>query len=186
MDGKRITELFLARDERAITEAMEAYGAYCRRIALNVLGDERDAEECVLDALHAAWRSIPPNEPERLGAYLSRLTRNLALNRYAAMTAEKRAKCGASIPLSELGDVVSNTDDPLEAAQERELAAAINGFLASLPREKRDVFVSRYWHFDDLKEIARRTGRTENNTAVMLMRLRGKLKKYLEERGFII
>lgn len=44
MDDERIIELFLARDEGAVTAASEKYGAYCRAVALGMLGDERDAQ----------------------------------------------------------------------------------------------------------------------------------------------
>ncbi|MCR5808895.1 MAG: sigma-70 family RNA polymerase sigma factor [Clostridiales bacterium] len=186
MDGREIIGLFIAREERAVSEAQQACGAYLKKIALNILGDERDAEECVLDALHAAWNSIPPAEPDDLFAYLSRLTRNRALNLYAASRAQKRGSGGACVPLSELGEIASSSEDPVDSVQAEELKAAINGFLSGLPREKRNIFVSRYWYFDEIKDIAKRTGRTENNIAVMLSRLRGKLKKYLNERGFII
>lgn len=44
MDDERIIELFFARDEGAVTAASEKYGAYCRAVALGMLGDERDAQ----------------------------------------------------------------------------------------------------------------------------------------------
>ena len=37
MDDERIIELFLARDEGAVTAASEKYGAYCRAVALGML-----------------------------------------------------------------------------------------------------------------------------------------------------
>ena len=44
MDDERIIELFLARDEGAVTAASEKSGAYGRAVALGLLGDERDAQ----------------------------------------------------------------------------------------------------------------------------------------------
>ena len=80
MEDSRIVELFLSRDERAVEEAAHSHGGLCRALALRVLGDPQEAEECVNDALLAAWDSIPPRRPEKLSAYLARLTRNQALN----------------------------------------------------------------------------------------------------------
>lgn len=45
MDDERIIELFWSRDEGAVPAAQEKYGAYCRAVALGILGDARDAEE---------------------------------------------------------------------------------------------------------------------------------------------
>ena len=60
----------------------------------------------------------------------------------------------------------------------------MNGFLASLPPERRGMFVCRCWYFDSISDIARRYGRSENYVSVSLNRTRAKLRKYLIERGF--
>lgn len=82
MEDERIIELFNARDEAAIREAQVKYGAYCSGIAINLLGVREDAEECVSDAWHAAWNSIPPERPRSLRAFLGRITRNISISRW--------------------------------------------------------------------------------------------------------
>ena len=37
MEDKQIIDLYLARDEQAITETEQKYGRFCWRIAMNVL-----------------------------------------------------------------------------------------------------------------------------------------------------
>ena len=44
MEDSRIIELFNSRDEAAITETERKYGAYCRCVALNLLGVHEDAD----------------------------------------------------------------------------------------------------------------------------------------------
>ena len=82
MDDKNIVALYWERSEDAIVETEKKYGGFCRRIAINILNSEQDAEECVNDTLRGAWESIPPKRPEKLAAYLGKITRNIALNRY--------------------------------------------------------------------------------------------------------
>lgn len=65
MDDERIIELFLARDEGAVTAASEKYGAYCRAVALGMLGDERDAQRVNGDVPRDA-----PRKARRLRASL--------------------------------------------------------------------------------------------------------------------
>ena len=43
VEDSRIIELFNSRDEAAITETERKYGAYCRCVALNLLGVHEDA-----------------------------------------------------------------------------------------------------------------------------------------------
>ena len=66
----------------------------------------------------------------------------------------------------------------------KELKAAINGFLSGLSREKRDVFVRRYWYMDSVADLARLTGSSEGRVKMMLMRLREKLREHLEKNGY--
>ena len=42
MDDQRIIELFMNRDEQAIHETADKYGAYIRKIAGNILGNRED------------------------------------------------------------------------------------------------------------------------------------------------
>ena len=90
MEDFEIVELYWDRDENAIAQSELKYGKYCGTIARNILFNREDTEECVNDTWIRAWQSIPPNRPENLGAYLGKITRNLALNMYEKMNAQKR------------------------------------------------------------------------------------------------
>lgn len=59
-DTIRLTELFFARDEEALRETARLYEPLCMHIALNILADRQDAEECVNDTWLRAWNHIPP------------------------------------------------------------------------------------------------------------------------------
>ena len=47
MDGKQIIDLYFERNEQAIKETDAKYGAFCHRIAMNILSIHEDAEKCV-------------------------------------------------------------------------------------------------------------------------------------------
>ena len=183
MDERSIIDLFVDRDERAIAEVQAEYGAYVKAIAFNVLGDAGTAEECVNDALLAAWDCVHRTKPDSLKAYLAKLVRNNALNRLAASTADKRGGGAAESALTELNAVVAGFGDPWAKLDEKALISELNDFLSKLPKRKRDLFVSRYWYFDDIGVIAERTGRSRNSVSVELARLREKLRKHLKAKG---
>ena len=46
MEDKQIIELYFARNEKAIFESQQKYGAFCRSIAWNLLSNREDSEEC--------------------------------------------------------------------------------------------------------------------------------------------
>ena len=185
MGDKELLELFSARDQRAISEAKTAYSAYCIKVALNVTGDLRDAEECFQDALYSAWESIHKTRPKELRAYLARLTRNAALDLYDKRMAKKRGGGAVETALSELGEISSRIGDPADEAERNELARAIVAFVNALPQEKATLFTARYWWFDDVADIAKRCEKSPNRVRVELHRIREALKDYLKKRGFL-
>ena len=58
MQDSEIIALYWQRDEAAIAETSRKYGAYCFRIAANILTAKEDAEECVNDAYRRSGPSI--------------------------------------------------------------------------------------------------------------------------------
>lgn len=104
MEDAAIVALYWARDEQALAETAAKFGAYCRKIADNILHSAHDAEECENDTWLAAWNSMPTNRPARLAPYLGRITRNLALDRFDRAAAQKRGSGQTRAPLDELAE----------------------------------------------------------------------------------
>ena len=103
MEDGQIVGLFWARSEEALRAVDETYGGLCRSLALNILNDRQDAEECVNDAYLGLWRAIPPARPAPLRAYLCRVVHNIALNAYYKKRAARRSAAGC-VPFEELED----------------------------------------------------------------------------------
>lgn len=185
MSDEELVRRLWARDEEALSAVQQQYGSYCRSIALRILGNEADAEECVNDALLKTWSSVPPNRPDSLKAYVGRITRNLAFNLYQKQRAGKRGGGSFDAVLDELAECIPGGSEPEEEILKQELSAEINVFLAGLSKENRMLFVSRYWYADSIPEIAKRFRFSENTVSVRLSRLRAKLKKHLTEGGYI-
>lgn len=182
-DGE-ILALYSARDERALQETARAYGGLCRTIAQNILGNAEDAEECVNDMLMQAWNSIPP-EPEHLAAYLTVLTRNLALNRRSQQRAQRRG--GGEVPaaLDELTELIPAKDSVEQTCDGHALTDAIADYLRGISAKKRRVFLLRYYSVMSVQEIAALLGINENTVKSILMRTRSGLRTYLEKEGYL-
>lgn len=181
MEDKQIIGLFWARDPDAIPAASEKYGAYCAAVARNILHSPEDEEECVNDTWLHAWNAMPPHRPQLLRTFLGKLTRNLSLKRLEMRSALKR---GGDTVWEELSELVSGREEPMDAVFMRDLAVAIDGFLSTLSREQRSLFLRRYWYYDSVTELAKRFGMSANRVSVTLHRIREKLKAYLTERGY--
>jgi RNA polymerase sigma-70 factor (ECF subfamily) len=180
MQDSEIVGLFNNRDERAISEAKSKYGGYCLSVAGNILGDPCDAEECLSDALLAAWNSIPPGSPGNLRTYLGKISRRLAISRLRERTAKKRVPPEAIVALEELGEISSGDSAGEGGAGLSELLSA---FLRSQREDDRNIFIRRYWYFDPVSEISARYGFTKSKVTVSLKRTRDRLRDYLRKEG---
>ena len=184
MDDGEIIGLFLARDERAIEAASREYGAYCTAIARGILDDQGAAEECVNDTWLKCWQSIPPQRPRSLKGYAGRIARNLALSALRAGTARTRGGGQAERALDELSEVVSGGDTPEGALDRQAFRAVLDGFLAGLPEDRRNLFLRRYWYLDSVEALAKRFRMSKTQVTTTLHRLRQKLRDHLKQEGF--
>ncbi len=183
MEDSQIVELYWARSERAIPETADKYGRYCFSIAFNVLHNREDCEECVNDTYLHAWNAMPEQRPNKLSAFLGRITRNLALNRLETYTAEKRGAGQAALALDELRECVPTPDCTERVVDDLALAELFNRFLASLTAENRRIFMRRYWYLSPIKEIAAEYGLSESKVKMSLLRSRNTLRLLLEKEG---
>ena len=82
LSDEQIIELYFGRNEDAIAETDRKYGKYLFTVAYNVLHDNSDCEECVNDTYLGAWKAMPPTRPNVLKAFLTAITRRVAIKRY--------------------------------------------------------------------------------------------------------
>ena len=186
MNDEQIVRLYWERKEQAISESSDKYGAYCSAVAGNILTDHEDVKECVNDTWLKAWNSMPPNKPSILSAFFGKITRNLSFNRYKKLHREKRGGHNIGLILEELEECISRNESPEDTLLENELKDEINSFLSSLPKDKRYMFIRRYWYADSISDIAERFDTSENNVSVSLSRIRSALRSHLTGRGYII
>ena len=161
MEDYQIVDLYWERSERAIKETDIKYGRILKSTSLSLLSSNEDADECVNDTYLAAWNRMPDERPIYLGAFLSRIIRNISVSRYRARHREKRG--GADAVTVEL----------------------LNNFIISQSEEKRAIFIRRYFWSEDISEIAGNIGISESKVKTTLFRMRVALRDMLEREGLL-
>ncbi len=176
MEDRKLLSLLFARSEDAIRQLQLRFGKRLLSMAMNLLSNPEDAQECVNDTYWAVWNAVPPAEPDPLAPYVYRTGKNIALNVLRSKGAQKRG--GYVLSLDELSDCVS------APTADRELGDGLNQWLSRLKQADKAVFLRRYWFGDSVKDIARSLHMTENSVSVRLHRLRNDLKAYLTKEGY--
>lgn len=182
LDDNQIVDLYWERSENAICETAKKYSRYCHYIAFNILHSNEDSEECVNDAYLNTWNSIPPHRPVVLKTFLGKIVRNLSKQ----LNAEKR--CNGQIPLiiDELQDCLPSSESTERIVDDMLLADVFNRFLASIPAERRKIFMRRYWYLSPIKDIAIDYNISESKVKMSLFRSRNELKQILLKEGISI
>ena len=176
-----ILDMLWRRSEDGLAHVQEKYGHLCMRIAMNLLGQKEDAEECVNDVYLAVWDTIPPNRPDSLMAYVGKITRNIAVDIIRKRESGKR-RCGGTVLLDELTECLPDPSaaDPADDLMLRE---ALESFLHTLSEEDRAIMLRRYYDGDSAEDIARALGLRAGTVRVRLHRMRASLREHLESKG---
>lgn len=184
MDDKAIISLFLERNVIAISRTKEKYGKRLVRLAYEITEDMQAAEECENDTYYRVWNAIPPHEPyDYFYAFLTHIIRNAALN-YCRSRNSKKRKALTEELTSELEDIIPGQNNIEKMIDDMSLKALLNDFLATLSKEKRNVFIRRYWYMDSVERIATGYGISVSKVKSILFRCRNELKNHLKKEGY--
>lgn len=186
MEDRELIELYWTRSETAISESDIKYGKYLRYIANNILHNYQDSEECVNDTYLRAWKSIPPERPDKPAVFLGKITRNLALDKYRKTKASKRGGGEFPISLEELNEYIGSLKCTDEVLDHIVLKDIFNSFLKHLPKSDRIIFMRKYWYFCSIKEISEDMRISQSKVKMSLLRSRSKLKSLLEKEGDLL
>lgn len=180
MTDQELLALYLARSEQATAALEQQYGAYCAAVARNILGDDRDVEECLSDCWLQVWNAIPPARPTHFKGWLGSVVRNRAL---AIRRRLARGPDTVDEAALELASALPQGDAAQDRVEARELGEAISRFLWTQKPEARIAFLRRYWYADSLEAVARRMGWSLSKTKSVLFRTRNRLRDFLKQEG---
>jgi RNA polymerase sigma-70 factor (ECF subfamily) len=177
MEDEKIINLFWTRREEAIAEVSGKYFRYCYKIAWNILMNHEDSEECVSDTWVSTWKSIPPQRPSVLSAFLGKITRGHAIDLLRKKKSRKRIS-PETLEIFKESDAITKSfyENPELYCEWKELLQVLNDFLYALPEKHRDIFIRRYWYFDSIEKIAERHNCSRNTVTSSLFRTRKKLE----------
>ena len=180
---EKIIDLYWERNEQAISETDKKYGKYLFTIAYNIVHDRLDCEECLNDTYLGTWNRIPPTRPNVFQVFLSRIMRNIAIDRFRKNTAAKKIPSELVCSLEELDDCITDGMTVEEEYAVREIARVLNDYLRELPDRSEFIFVCRYYFSDYVKKIAEMLKVSEDTVYLELSNMRKLLKERLEKEG---
>ena len=185
LHDEKIIDMYFDRNEKAISETDKKYGTYLCTLGMNILNNREDTEECVNDTYIQTWNSIPPNRPRIFKAFLSKIMRNLSLDKLEYYKAKKRVPQNVVDSLSDYANIASGStlDEDYESWL---IGKIINKYLESAPDRKVYIFMSKYFFFMPTEEIAKKMDCSRTTVERELAQIREELKNVLEAQGINI
>ncbi|HET7421838.1 MAG TPA: sigma-70 family RNA polymerase sigma factor [Candidatus Dormibacteraeota bacterium] len=170
-----------ARDESALGELYDRYGALAYSLAMRILDDSGKAEDVVQEAFVKLWNGAARFDESRgsLRAWLTTAVRNRSIDMLRGRSQHERRELALKPDVSAAG---AGPDEEAAGSLER---AAVRAALAELPEEQRQAVMLAYFGGFTQAEIAELAG-VPLSTVKGRMRLAlEKLGAYLKERGLV-
>ena len=185
MNEHTLFDLYRNKDPRAVEELVAAYGYTCRRIAMNILAGEREAETCLREAAVQALETscLPMDSATAAEIGLQKITRDLSLERYMTSQSAKRGYNLFSTITDELSDWLPSPLASQDSADDEAVGTLLNRFLLGKSKETRDIFICRYFYAESLTEITRRFGIQEHRIKVHLRKTCKQLVAFWVQEG---
>ncbi len=186
LDDEQIIDLYWNRDETAIEGTDIKYGKFLFKIAYNILNDSCDCKECQNDTYLGIWNSIPPTRPNVFPAFITKITRRIAINRYKEKRAKRNIPSEFTASMEDLYDTLQSTESVEADVEAEEIGRLISNYVRGLSKKNRYIFVGRFYMADSVEQIAQELNLTSSSIYKALDRIKTGLKNHLERNGVII
>lgn len=186
ISNEQIIDLYWEREERAIQATDDKYGHFLYGIAYNILHDHSDSEECRNDTYLDIWNAIPPTRPVVFPAFISKIMRRIAIDRYKKKTSKKRIPSEMTVSLEKLEGTLHGADTVDPEYETREVGRLISDYLRMLSDRQQFIFIGRFYIAEPVQSIADELGVTASAVYKELEKLRQGLKAHLERNGVYI
>ena len=160
-DDERLMLAIQRGDQAALNTLYSRYRSLLKKIVMEILSNEADAEETLQDIFVEIWNRSGNFDPERGKAlgWIIRMTRRRAIDHYRKIRV--RANVTEKLTLEAEDDTahtatVPKVDEP--SASLPDLRRFLLGIVAELPREQSEVVQMNYFRQLSQREIAHQTG----------------------------
>jgi len=176
-DDQLILERARIGEESAFAQLVEMYKEKIYYLALDLTGNQADAEDCSQEVFIKAFRSLGSFRGEsKLSSWLYRITYNTCMDNRRNTQFKMNEK---SVVIEDQFDLPDPAVSPEESVRSQSEQKIIQTALEKLSDRERAVFVMRHYQECKLGEIADALEISEGTVKSLLFRAVRKLQKFL-------
>lgn len=179
MSNKKIRE-YIFDQKLDITNIIKEFAGYVFVIIRNNKYNfsSEDIEEIASDVFLVIWQNRNKLDINKeIKPYIAGITKNLILKKQRLITNQ-------NLDIECVEKTIPNNVDVYSTTVEREKTTIIMEELKKMKEEDRKIFMNYYYYSKKIKDISKELNISEIKVKSRLSRIRKKLKKELEKRGY--
>lgn len=179
MKENNLIKNYMKNNELNIEEVIKNYTPYIYAVIKNKNAyiSEEDIEEIASDVFLATWQNQEKlDKNKEMSSYLVGITKNLYNKKIRNKKSTKDIEEYKNILFE-----AENIEVTIENAEKEKLITMV---ISNMKQEDKNIFLLYYYNSRSIKEIANILGITQNKVKSRLFRIRKKVKKSLEKRGY--
>lgn len=179
MKKEKLIEQYIENNTLNLEKVMEDYTNYLYVIVKNKKFKlaEEDVEEVISDVFLAVWKNQKQLDIQKeMSSYLAGIANHLYN--------KKLRNFKNVIDIEDYENQLQDTKNIEQEIEEKQKQDAILQEIYRMKQEDQDIFLCYYYYAKSIKEIAKDLHITESKVKSRLFRIRNKLKKKLEKRGY--
>lgn len=176
MDEKKALKNLKKGSQDALIWFIDQYSAYVGAIISRILKGQmapEDMEEVASDVFLALWNQAEDIKTENVKAYLGRMARNKALNKFR--------EAGLTLPLEEDRFLVAE-GTPEDTYLKKEAEQIVTREVRKMKEPEREILLRYYYYFQTVAEIAQDMQMNPATVKTKLHRARQQLRETLTEK----
>lgn len=178
MEKDDVIYMYIKNSKLDMESIMNNYTGYIWSVIRNSTSlSKEDIEEVISDVFLTLWNNQYKLETNRkLSTYLFGITKNLIKKKYRHIQLEDN--------IEDFEEKLISKDNLEISYQENEVERIISDEIENLKKEEKEIFISYYYYSRKIKEIAIEFNVSESKVKIKLHRIRKRIKKVLEKRGY--
>lgn len=179
MNSKKIRE-YITDEKLDMTNIIKDFARYVFIIIKNSKYDfkSEDIEEIASDVFLVIWQNRNKLDINKeIKPYIAGITKKLIMKKQRSITNQ-------NLDIEIIEKTIHDNIDVYYETEEREKTSIIMGELEKMKEEDKKIFISYYYFSKKIKDISKEFNISEVKVKSRLSRIRKKLKKELEKRGY--
>lgn len=160
----------------ALEFVLSTFGNFMYRVAYKYTNSKELSEECLNDALLKIWNSIDnyTYSDDKFKNWITTIVKYTAIDKFRA---EKKHTLKTNLETT----IIPSTDNLEENQISKDELSLIKKYISNLNELDRNIITYRFFKNSTVKEIASLYNLSENAVNIRIMRIRKKLKLYIND-----